>query len=481
MITNPMKFFTIAALATAAIGAEPDGTNVAAGTVPPPAPLLPVPNQAQLRWHKAEYIMFAHFGMKTFYPSGDHMGHGTEDPKKFNPAKFDANQWVAAANAGGFKGIILTTKHHDGFCNWRTDTTDHCVKSATWKDGQGDIVRELAEACRKGGVYFGVYVSIIDNHFKAAELGKTQDYGEYYYNQLKELSTKYGPLDEYWFDGFNAANLKMDYKKIAAMIKETQPGAVIYDSGVLADFLPDRCLAWPGRHGGVGPDQTYCRKLNGVMSWYPNEPSIILQGNWFHNNQPITSLRNIQEEYLNSTGHGVTPLMNLAPNRDGLIDEDAVVRLKEFKAWVDRLHANDLCRAPGVKISADTVRGNAARYSPAMVADDDFETYHATDDTRRESVIEVNLAKVQKIDGFIVQEYIPLGQRVEGYTIECRVDGKWVEVIAGKTIGYKRIILGGRSSAAKVKFPETDGVRLKITKAHACPLISTFKVIGPME
>lgn len=216
---------------------------LSAETPTAPAPFLPIPSPAQLRWHKAEYIMFAHFGMKTFYPSGDHMGYGKEDPAKFNPAKFDANQWVAAAKAGGFKGIVLTAKHHDGFCNWATDTTNHCVKSSPWKEGKGDIVRELADACRKGGVYFGIYMSIIDKHFEGAGSPTHADYGSYYFDQLKEISTKYGPIDEYWFDGFNAANLKMDYPKIGRMIAETQPNAVVYDSGVLVKTLPDRCIA----------------------------------------------------------------------------------------------------------------------------------------------------------------------------------------------------------------------------------------------
>ena len=196
----------------------------------PPAPMPVTPNPAQLRWHKAEMIMFAHFGMKTFYPSGDHMGYGKEDPKKFNPAKFDPAQWVEAAKGAGFKGIVLTTKHHDGFCNWQTDTTDHCVRSSPWKDGKGDVVRELAEACRAGGIQFGVYVSIIDKHFEGARSPRHATYGEYYLEQIRELSTRYGRIDEYWFDGFNAANLKMDYQKVAGLIRETQPDAVVYDS-----------------------------------------------------------------------------------------------------------------------------------------------------------------------------------------------------------------------------------------------------------
>jgi alpha-L-fucosidase len=442
--------------------------------VPEPAPLLPVPNPAQLNWHKAEYIMFAHFGMKTFYPSGDHMGYGKEDPQRFNPVKFDADQWVAAAKAGGFKGIVLTIKHHDGFCNWPTETTPHCVKSSPWRDGRGDVVGDLVKACRNGGVWFGLYMSIIDKHFEVAGSPKHANYGEYYYDQLKEISTKYGPLDEYWFDGFNAANLKMDYKKLAELIRTTQPDAVVYDSGTMVKYIPDRCIAWPGSHGGVGPDQDYCRKIDGVLRWYPNEPSLILQGNWFHNRRPAVSVKQMQDYYLTSVGYGVTPLMNISPNADGLIDDDTIAKLKEFKAWVDKLHSNDLARTG--KVTADSCRGE--KYSPVNVADGNFDTYFATADNATNAVIEVVLPKPQKVDGFIIQEYIPLGQRVTGYSIECRVDGQWVSVFAGKKIGYKRIILEGRANAADKKFPVTDAVRLKIENARACPLISTFQIIG---
>ena len=448
----------------------------AAGIAGEPAPFLPVPNAAQLRWHKAEMIMFAHFGMKTFYPSGDHMGYGKEDPQRFNPAQYDPDQWVAAAKAGGFKGIVLTTKHHDGFCNWRTDTTDHSVKSSPWKDGQGDIVRELAEACRRGGVYFGLYVSIIDKHFEGAGSPKHAVYGDYYYDQIRELSTRYGPVDEYWFDGFNAAQLKMDYPKIGRMIAETQPDAVVYDSGMLVKTIPDRCIAWPGNHGGVGPDQEYRREVDGVLRWYPNEPSLILQGNWFHNGGPAVPVKTMQDYYLTSTAHGVTPLMNLAPNTNGLIDAEAVEKLRAFKAWVDGLHADDLAR--GARATAAGRRGDEARYDAAKVNDGDYETYFATDDGATNAAIEIELGGVKPIGGFILQEYIPLGQRVNGYRIECRTGGQWTEVFAGKKIGYKRLILEGRASAAGRDFPAADAVRVTFTNALACPLINTIQIIG---
>ena len=424
--------------------------------------------------------MFIHFGMKTFYPSDDHMGYGKEDPERFNPVKFDARQWVAAAKAGGFKGIVLTAKHHDGFCNWQTETTDHGVRSSLWKDGKGDVIRELAEACREGGVYFGIYVSIIDKHFESAGSDKYADYGTYYYEQLKELSTRYGHIDEYWFDGYQADGLNMDYKKIAELIKESQPDAVVYESGTMVKYLPDRSIAWPGAHGGIGPDQNYRVEIDDTLRWYPSEPSLILQGNWFHNNTPVIGLEQIQDYYLSSVAYGVTPLMNVSPNTDGLIDEATVERLAEFKTWVDQLNSNDLARSEDVKVTASSYRGNAPEYSPPLLIDGNFETYFATDANLRNAVIEVDLGAVREIDGFIIQEYIPLGQRIDGYTIECRVDGRWMEVFSGRHIGYKRIILEGRASASDIEFPATDGVRLIIDNALASPLISSFQVLGSL-
>ena len=422
--------------------------------------------------------MFVHFGMKTFYPSNDHMGYGKEDPIEFNPINFDAMQWVNAAKAGGFKGIVLTTKHHDGFCNWQTETTDHSVASSLWRNGKGDIIKDLIEACRQGDVYFGIYVSILDKHYELGGSDLYDNYGDYYYAQLKELSTQYGPVDEYWFDGYKADELKIDYSMIADLIRETQPNAVVYESGTMAEFLPDRSLAWPGRHGGLSPDQNYRQEIEGVLRWYPSEPSIILQGNWFHNNTPVVSLEKMQDYYLSSVGYGVTPLMNISPNSKGLIDESTVDRLIEFKTWVDELHRSDLTQSGKVKVSTDSHRVKGSKFAPKVLIDNDYDTYFATDDNMRNAVIEIDLGTVQEIDGFIIQEYIPLGQRVDGYSIECRVEGNWVEVFAGKKIGYKRIILEGRTSASNIEFPASDGVRLKISHALACPLISTFQVIG---
>ncbi|MCU7552542.1 alpha-L-fucosidase [Chitinophagaceae bacterium LB-8] len=442
-----------------------------------PAPFFPIPNTAQLRWHKAEYLMFVHFGMKTFYPSEDHMGYGMEDPQRFLPARFDARQWTAAAKAGGFNGIVLTSKHHDGFCNWQTQTTSHSVKASPWKNGKGDVVKEVADACRKANMQFGLYVSIIDKYFERNGATGYETYGDYYYAQVKELSTRYGKIDEYWFDGFNADKLKMDYPKIGRMIAAAQPEAVVYDSRVLVNTLPDRCLSWPGAHGAIQPDQNYRQLIGDTLRWYPNEPSIILQGNWFHNGKPAVGLRQMQDYYLGSVGYGVTALMNVSPNSDGLMDEATVDTLKELKHWVDQLHQQN----PALFKKAQSLsgcRGNSAKYAASKVNDNNYDSYFASDDSVTTATIDIELGKPTKIDGFILQEYILLGQRVEDYSIECRVDGEWKPVFAGKKIGYKRIILAGRVSAKDVKFPVSDAVRLRINRAGASPLINNFQVIS---
>jgi alpha-L-fucosidase len=170
--------------------------------------------------------------------------------------------------------------------------------------------------------------------------------------------------------------------------------------------------------------------------------------------------------------------MNISPNTAGLIDEATIERLSEFKAWVDHIHRRDLCRSIEVKVSSPAFRGNAMKYSPQMTVDGDYETYFASDESVRNAVIEIDLGAVKEIDGFIIQEYIPLGQRIDGYSIECRVDGRWEKVFSGKKIGYKRIILEGRASASGLDFPASDAVRLSIETAMACPLISTFSILG---
>jgi len=444
--------------------------------VSPPDPIFPVPSAKQLDWQKKEMLMFVHFGIKTFYPSDNHMGEGTEDPDRFNPEKFDAGQWVVAAKAGGFKGIVLTTKHHDGFCNWQTNTTDHCLKSSSWKDGKGDIVRELADACHKSGLLFGLYFSIWDRNYEVSGRDKSL-YSNFYIAQLTELLTNYGKVDELWFDGFGAENMKVDFKKVSEIIKKHQPEALVYDSGTLVEYMPESCASWPGRHGGVkDPNWSFSEEHGNV--WYPAEASVIAQGNWFYNNTPIISLEKLKAYYLNTVGLNAVALINVAPNQQGLIDEASIERLKEFKKWIDGLYENKLINSEKVKISADSKRGDSNLFGPENLIDDNYDTYFASDDSTKNVTLEIDLGELVEIRGILLQEYIPLGQRVASYSIECFNGENWVTIAQQKTIGYKKIIMGNSVATGGKEFPKLSKIRLVISESRGAPVLNTFKVIA---
>ncbi|MBI9064384.1 MAG: alpha-L-fucosidase [Marinilabiliaceae bacterium] len=447
-------------------------------TVAPPDPLLPIPTEKQLHWQKQEMLMFVHFGIKTFYPSENHMGDGSEDPNKFNPEHFDPRQWVEAAKAGGFKGIVLTSKHHDGFCNWQTATTDHSLKSSVWRGGKGDVVKEVADACHEAGLLFGIYSSIYDRNYENSDRNKAY-YSDFYIAQLTELLTKYGKVDELWFDGFGAENMKVDFKKVSEVIKEHQPGALIYDSGTLVEYLPDDCASWPGAHGGVKDPNWSFEDENGP--WYPAEASLIAQGNWFYNNTPMISLDKFKNYYQSTVGLNAVALINVAPNQNGLIDTVSITRLREFKAWVDGLYINDLTQGEDVKVTTDSWRGEADMFRPEKMVDGNYDTYFTTNDGITTASIEIDLGQPMDIKGVILQEYIPLGQRVSAFTVECFDGHKWVLMSSQRTIGYKKIILSNSPETNGKEFPKTERIRLVIRDSRACPVINTFSVIGTAD
>ena len=441
-----------------------------------PAPLYPVPSQKQLNWQKDETLMFAHFGMKTFYSSDWHMGDGTEDPNKFNPVDFDPVQWAKAAKVGGFKGIVLTSKHPDGFCNWQTRTTDHSLKSASWRNGKGDVVSEFVEACHKEGLLAGLYISILDLNYQLSG-NDPKNYSSFLEAQISELLTNYGEIDELWIDGYHAERMEVDYKKIAALIAKLQPDMIVYDSGLLVDYMPaGSCVSWPGAHGGLkDPNWSF---TNEKGPWYPAEASIIAQGNWFYDNNPIISLDKLIDYYRSSVGMNAVALINVAPNREGLIDDASVIRLKEFKAWVDGLNKKDLTQSEKVKITADSWRGSVKAFAPENAIDGKYDTYFATDDGVKTATIEIDMGAKIDIEGIMLQEYIPLGQRVSSFSIECFDGTKWIHMASLGTIGYKRLVLSESPELNGLKFPRSEKVRLTIIDSRACPLINTIKIIG---
>ncbi len=437
-------------------------------TIAVPSPCGPVPSARQMTWQKHELLMFCHFGIKTYYVNDNHMGTGEEDPGRFNPAGLDTRQWLKAAKAGGFKGIVLTTKHHDGFCNWQTATTDFSVKSSPWKNGNGDVVRELADACHEEGMWFGLYLSVYDRNYSVS--GKDKDaYCEYYAQQLTELCTNYGEIDELWFDGFGSQNMKVDWERLLPIIKEHQPKALIFGGGVPT-------LRWPGNERGdagepnwsvqPAPDENLVVEED--ARWFPAEADTTAQGFWFWNRKPICSLERLQEVYATSVGRGGVALINVPPNQDGLIDDASIDRLAAFKAWMDGIGARTV--APGeLTATASSVRGNDPRFGPEQALNGSYDSYWTTDDDVTTGHLEVDLGRSMDIDGVLVQEYIPLGQRVAAHRVEFWDGARWCEVAAGTTIGYKRL----HWEAFKAR-----RVRLLITQSRACPLINAFRIIA---
>ena len=459
----------------------------------PPAPVLPVPDMDQLAWQKMETNAFIHFSINTF--TNKEWGYGDESPEVFDPVDLNAEQWITTLKDAGFKGVILTCKHHDGFCLWPTAYTDFSVKNSPWKDGKGNVVKEVADACRKYGLKFGIYLSPWDRH--QATYG-TPAYIEYYRNQLKELFTQFSPIYEMWFDGANGG----DGYYGGAREKRTIDGKTYYhwpetlemitklDSGVLffSDAGPD--IRWCGNEQGyagttnwntISTDSLYPGKpaINDLLNtgspdgdkWVPAEVDVSIRPGWFYHPSEDSLVKTPEELftiYLNSVGHGSTLLLNVPPDPSGRIHQTDADALSGWKKLMDKTFATDL--ASGMQVVASEMRGGAkeARYAPNNITDGNYDTYWATDDGIDTGHFDIHFHQPLTVRYIILQEYIPLGQRVKSFTIEASVDGEWKKIAEGTTIGYKRII--------KTEPVNTDQIRVNITGSKACPVISNTEV-----
>ena len=466
-----------------------------AENVPPaPAPVLPLPSEAQMAWHEMEMNAFIHFTTNTF--TDLEWGYGDESPAIFNPTQLDADQWVRTLKDAGFKGLILTVKHHDGFSLWPSKYTEHSVKNSPYKEGKGDVVKEVAEAARRHGMKFGIYLSPWDRN--RADYGQAS-YVDYYRNQLKELFTTYGPVFEMWFDGANGGDgyyggareerkidraTYYDWPRTLALVDSLQPQpAVLFFS----DAGPD--IRWAGNEKGIGGETNWNTISNDTLyagqagieellntgaeegkQWIPAEVNTSIRPGWFYHaseDSLVKSPEKLFEIYLTSVGRGSTLLLNVPPDRRGLIHENDVAALKAWRNMLDQEFKTNL--AKGAVATADTYRGQAAAYSAANLTDEDAHTYWATDDEVTTGSVEIQLGKVQPLKYVELQEYIRLGQRVKSFEVEAWQDGRWVPVADGTTIGYKRIL--------KLEQPvQTDKIRVKITDAKASPVLSRVAV-----
>ncbi len=437
--------------------------SLANPAVAAPAPCEPVPAPRQLAWQRDELWLFAHFGVNTF--TDREWGEGTEDPKIFNPTKLDAGQWAQAAKEAGFKGIILTAKHHDGFCLWPTAQTAHCVRSAAWRDGKGDVVKDVAEACRAAGLRFGFYLSPWDRNNPRYKDSKAYD--EYFTAQLEELLTSYGTIAEVWFDGAGSEGHVYDWPRYYALVRKHQPGAVIAICG------PD--VRWVGNEDGmaretewsVQPASATTGAGVGGKVWHPAECDVSIRPGWFwHKSQDeqVKPLAHLLDIYYKSVGRNAGLLLNVPPNDEGLFAAPDVARLLELRKTLDATFALDY--AAGKPCRASNTRGGDAGFGAARAVDGDARSYWASDDEIREATLEVDLGAAARIGVCLLQEKIELGQRIEAHRIEAFTGGKWQTIGQGTTIGYKRLH----------RFPpiDTPRVRVVIEKARACPTIANL-------
>ncbi|MGQ1891654.1 alpha-L-fucosidase [Thermophagus sp. OGC60D27] len=460
----------------------------ACNQVAPPEAVGPTPSENQLRWQKMEYYAFIHFSLNTY--TNQSWGYGDEDINLFNPEKLDTRQWARICKEAGMKGIILTAKHHSGFCLWPSEYTEYSVKNTPWKDGNGDVVSELADACKEFDLKLGIYISPWDrNH---PDYGRPE-YITYFRNQIREVLTNYGDIFEIWFDGANGGtgyyggadeNRKIDrttyydWQPTYKMIRELQPNIVIWnDGGDRAD------LRWVGTEAGYVGETNWSllndtgevtwdmlhHGLEDGNAWVPAEVNTSIRPEWFYHpgeDAKVKSVPELMETYYNSIGRNATLLLNFPIMPNGLIHPNDEKAALEFAKAVKEAFAVNLTDESSA--GATNIRGNACKFNASKAIDNDTETYWATDDTITKASLTVDFGEPTTFNRFVAQEYIRLGQRVKAFSIEAMMDGNWKEIASATTIGYKRIL----------RFPTVTATQLRfnIKDSKSCPVISNIGV-----
>ena len=435
------------------------------GKVAPPEPYGAVPTPQQIEWQKMEMNMFAHFGPNTF--TGLEWGLGTEAEDIFNPSALDCGQWASIAKAAGFKGIIITGKHHDGFCLWPNPVSTHTVAQSPWKDGKGDVLKELSEACAKEGLKFGVYVSPWDRN--DPHYG-TPEYNDVYVKTLETVHDgRYGEVFEQWFDGANGEGPNgkkqvydwprfhetvLKYSPNAIMFSDVGPGCrwVGNESGV-AGRTNWSTLNTKGFTPGAGSPSTDTLNTGNVHGavWHPAETDVSIRPGWFwreSENDKVKSLKKLLSIYYTSVGRNSLLLLNVPPDDRGLIHSADSARLMEFRRAIDEIFKDNL--ASGAKAKASNVRGRG--FGAENILDGNFDSYWATKDGVNEASVTFDLAGEKTFNRVLIQEFIPLGQRVKSFTVEAEgPDGQWKEIARETTIGYKRIVPTEKVTTSKVR------------------------------
>ena len=461
------------------------------GKVLPPEPILPVPEPKQVEWQQMETYAFIHFGLNTF--NDREWGYGDTDPKTFNPTNLDCEQWAQTLVKAGMKGVILTAKHHDGFCLWPFEGTDYSVKNSPWKNGQGNVVKELSEACKKYGLKFAVYLSPWDRH--QANYG-TPEYLPYFYAQLHDLLTNYGPVFEVWFDGANggdgwyggAKDIRTidrknyyNYPRIYEMLDSIQPQAIIFSDGGPGCRWVGNEKGFAGatnwsflRKGEVHPgyDKSYELQYGHPdgNQWVPAECDVSIRPGWFYHPEEddrVKSPDQLVDLYYRSVGHNATLLLNFPVDRRGLIHPVDSANAVRFHDMIQQQLKTNLVAGMTPKVSNE--RGGD--FVASALTDDNFDTYWATEDGVTTADIEFSFDTPTRMNRMMLQEYIPLGQRVKAFVVEYLDKDTWLPVKLNEettTIGYKRLL--------RFETVETKGMRIRITDARGPLCLSNVGV-----
>jgi alpha-L-fucosidase len=427
-----MKFTRREFVSTAAASAMA-ACHTAAGNGPSATlePARPVPSRPQLDWQRDELALFLHFGVNTF--TDREWGDGREDPAIFAPSRLDARQWARAAKAGGFRAMILTAKHHDGFCLWPTRTTAHSVASSPWRAGRGDVVREFVDACRAEGLKAGLYLSPWDRH--EPSYGDSPRYNDLYCEQLRELLTGYGALAEVWFDGANGEGPNgrrqvYDWPRVWRVVRRLQPGAVMF-----SDAGPD--VRWIGNERGLAADTNWSTVDPAVVPypgaggdavmrmlqqgdpagsvWRPGETDVSIRPGWFSHpaeHQQVKTVEQIVELYFTSVGRNSKLLLNVPPTTEGLLHQTDVDRLAEAHRRLRAMFRVDLAAHRSVAWSAAAGRS---------------------------AVAEIDLGRTVAVGISDLREEVSRGQLVARYRLEGAADDAWQIFARGTTIGFRKL------------------------------------------